>query len=473
MGFPLPPELIQIVLEFIIADENANVPPYVTQSTNLAPYATVNRDWQAIIESQTFSSIKIDTNKRLAEFKQLPWDQLSWSQRRSHIRKIHFIVELESYDGEARTRYENEEEIQRNSKAFTTSIQSLFNALSEWSDNEAGISLSIMAQSPGDISAQGPEAMKQRGWGKSHLLTDDIGHKRYDRSYLQFNEEAVGAQCRAVPIITRLDIIGAMGHRKLEPASSSLIASKLPRLHDLYLTLDDNCKWDSQLRERRRNEFADSSQFLPLTIRVLSFGFAYITPEDENYPPAASTVEGNTDPLSSRLREFSQQLTVMGGNQCVLGKELFWPLNDYIPITPCGKWMFEQDNDAEEPDYDSDGLGSYYDDMDDTDLDWVPPEDRKCRLFRTKFVHELFNQYYLSAGKAALRMPKLDSMLLDVSHRPQHRFWYQVENEMAKVTWSSEDDPKAFEPSEEVLQIWNQVALEHTGNGLEVEFQLY
>ncbi|CAI7636688.1 unnamed protein product [Penicillium viridicatum] len=346
-----------------------------------------------------------------------------------------------------------------------------------------------MAQSPGDISAQGPEARKQRGWGKSRLLTDDIWDKRHDRSYLQFNEEAVGAQCRDVPIITSLNIIGAMGHRKLEPASSSLIASKLPRLHDLYLTLDDTCKWDPQSRERRRNEFADSIQFLPLAIRDLTVDFAYSTPEDEKYPPAASTAEENTDPLSSRLREFSQQLTVMGGNQCVLGKELFWPLNgdnpeppfwphltgvsvDYIPVTPCGKWMFEQDDDAEEPDYDSDSLGSYYDDMDDTDQDWVPPEDRKCRLFRTKFVHELFNQYYLSAGKAALRMPKLDSMLLDVSHRPQHRFWYQVENEVAKATWSSEDDPKAFEPSDEVLQIWNQVALEHTGHGLEVEFEL-
>lgn len=121
-----------------------------------------------------------------------------------------------------------------------------------------------MAQSPGDISAQGPEAMKQRGWGKSHLLTDEIGHKRYDRSYLQFNEEAVGAQCRAVPIITRLDIIGAMGHRTLEPASSSLIASKLPRLHDLYLTLDDNCKWDSQLRERRWNGMSDTDSRMML-----------------------------------------------------------------------------------------------------------------------------------------------------------------------------------------------------------------
>lgn len=257
MGIPLPLELLQIVLELIIAEENANVPPYVTQNTNLAPYATVNRDWQAIIEGQTFSSIKINTNKRLAEFKKLPWDQLSWCQRRSYIQKIHFIVELESYDGEARTRYENEEEMQRNSKVFTTSIQSLFNALSKWPDNEAGISLSIMAQSPGDISAQGPEVRKQRGWGKSRLLTDDIWDKRYERSYLQFNEEAVGAQCRAVPIITCLNIIGAMGHRKLEPSSSSFIASKLPRLYDLYLTLDDTCKWDPQLRKRRRNGMLD------------------------------------------------------------------------------------------------------------------------------------------------------------------------------------------------------------------------
>ncbi|KAJ5771066.1 uncharacterized protein N7511_003117 [Penicillium nucicola] len=175
MGIPLPLEMLQIVLELIIAEENANVPPYVAKNTNLAPYATFNRDWQAIIERQTFSSIKISTNKRLAEFNKLPWVQLSWSQRRSHIQKIYFIVELESYDGEARTRYENEQEIQRNSKFFTTSIQSLFNALSEWPDNEAGISLSIMAQSPGDISAQGPKARKQRGWGKSRLLTRDPG----------------------------------------------------------------------------------------------------------------------------------------------------------------------------------------------------------------------------------------------------------------------------------------------------------
>ncbi|KAJ5970395.1 uncharacterized protein N7479_000313 [Penicillium vulpinum] len=165
---------------------------------------------------------------------------------------------------------------------------------------------------------------------------------------------------------------------------------------------------------------------------------------------------------------------------------IFWPLNDddpkplfwphltsltleYIPITPCGQWLFKQDDDVE-PDYDSDSVGSYYDDMDDTDQDWVPPEDRKFRRFRTKFVHELFNQYYLSAGKAALRMPKLESMLLDVSNRSEHRFWYQVENGVAKVTWLGDDYPRGFEPSDEVLQLWKQVALEHTGRDLVVQF---
>ncbi|KAJ5813133.1 hypothetical protein N7447_010156 [Penicillium robsamsonii] len=57
------------------------------------------------------------------------------------------------------------------------------------------------------------------------------------------------------------------------------------------------------------------------------------------------------------------------------------------------RWMFEQDDDAEEPDCDLDGLGSYYDDMDNTDQDWVPPKD---------------------PSKAVLRMPKLDYIRTDL-----------------------------------------------------------
>ncbi|KAJ5120888.1 uncharacterized protein N7515_010276 [Penicillium bovifimosum] len=512
MGFPLPPELISMVLEFIIAQEIADMTPdgapYPTQKPNLVPYATINRAWQAAIERETFSSIKIDSNKRLAEFKQFPWDQ-SWSQRRSYIRTIHFIVELESYDFEARRKFENEEEIQRNSKIFTTSIQSLFNVLSEWPeppDTEMGISLSIKAYSPRNLSAQEREVRQLRRlspWAET-LLTHDVWDMRHQRSYLQFNEEAVNVQCRAVPVIIDLEILAAKGLRKVEPASSCFIAAKLPRLHDLCLILDDNCKWDPQLRERRRNEFADSIQFLPLSIRQLTLGFTHSTPQDETYPPAVLTAEGTPDPLSTRLREFSQQLAGMSLSDCVLGKELFWPLNDdnpeppfwphlrsveldSVPVTPCGKWMFEQFNGLWESDSDSSHISHldvdaearrqadeyHFDTYHDMSGPWdlVPEEDRDRRLFRTEFVDELFNQYYISAGKAALHMPKLESMELGFSHRQrvnyQHLFQYTRQNldgkEMATATWGNEEGFEKFGPSEEVEDTWCEVALEHTG----------
>jgi hypothetical protein len=54
MDFPLPSKLTIIVLYYIIEE----------QKTNLAPYAAVNRDCEAIIERQTFSMIKLDTAKQ-------------------------------------------------------------------------------------------------------------------------------------------------------------------------------------------------------------------------------------------------------------------------------------------------------------------------------------------------------------------------------------------------------------------------
>ncbi|CAI7610743.1 unnamed protein product [Penicillium glandicola] len=97
MGFPLPPELTSIVLKYLTDDE----------AVHAAPYATVNRCWQTIIERRTFSDLQIGTAKRLAEF-----NQMSWNRRWCYVRDIYFFVELESYDGEARMRYESEEEMQ-------------------------------------------------------------------------------------------------------------------------------------------------------------------------------------------------------------------------------------------------------------------------------------------------------------------------------------------------------------------------
>ncbi|KAJ5142828.1 uncharacterized protein N7515_001615 [Penicillium bovifimosum] len=192
----------------------------------------------------------------------------------------------------------------------------------------------------------------------------------------------------------------------------------------------------------------------------------------------------------------------MTAYSCVLGKEFFWPLNDNpeppfwphltsiylypIPVTPCGKWMFERDDDAEELDSDPrhfDGLpyyrrNSYYEITDqNTNWDLVPPEDRKRRLFRTKFVHELFNQYHLSAAKAALQMPRLSGMSLTLSHHqhtpPQHEFWFEPgsqEWKVATAAWGNGNGSDAYEPSEEVYEMWNEVALKRTDRCIMIDY---
>lgn len=236
MGVLLPSELMSMVLEYVIDSQ---------ENPHLGLYATINRYWQAIVEKRTFSVININTAKRLTEFRQLPWNY-----RTSFVRKINLLVELESYYGEARTRYETEEEMQRNSKIFTGAIHSLFNTLATWPENEVGISLSIQAQSPGDTGATTDEACEER---HQAYLTDDLLNKRFERSYLHF-DESIGVKCAAVPIITTLTI--GLCIRKIEPASSSLIASKLPRLYNLHLYLSDACKWDPELRKRHRNSMS-------------------------------------------------------------------------------------------------------------------------------------------------------------------------------------------------------------------------
>ncbi|KAJ6076523.1 hypothetical protein N7499_008504 [Penicillium canescens] len=149
----LPTELFSRVVDYIISDSHARRHPRIS----LAPYATVDRRWQAIIERRTFSDICIKTTKRLEEFQRL----VSSTHRRASIQRIALLVELESYDEKARARFETDEERQRNNKIFTTTISILFRTLSGWSDI-AGIHLNIKAQSPSDyLALKSKEEIKQ------------------------------------------------------------------------------------------------------------------------------------------------------------------------------------------------------------------------------------------------------------------------------------------------------------------------
>ena len=248
----LPPELISRVVDYIIYRDAGRHP-----RISLAPYATLDRRWQAIIERQTFSDICINTTKRLEEFQRL----VSTTHRRASIRIIALRVELESYDEKARARFETDEERQRNNKIFTTTISTLFRTLSGWSDI-AGIHLSIRAQSPSDYLA-----LKSKGEIKQRLReaksrVNDLLSQRYERSYLEFSRTTTDSECPPVFAIASLSIQGLAKERLIEPASSVLIASKLPRLNCVGLCMKDDCKRDEQLRQRLRNGKVDSIKML-------------------------------------------------------------------------------------------------------------------------------------------------------------------------------------------------------------------
>ncbi|OKP02372.1 hypothetical protein PENSUB_7136 [Penicillium subrubescens] len=251
----LPPELISQVLDFIIPATGSRRWPEI----KLAGYATLSRRWQAFIEPCTFSDISINDPKRLEEFQQI----ISISHRRSYVKKIYLRVKLESYDEEARARFETDEEHQRNNKIFNSTISALFRILADW-PKEAGIELGISAWCPSDYCD------RQRRLAAAMWRGNDLLGWRYEKSYLEFSRTTTDSECPPVHAVTYLSVEGLRDERPIEPASSVLIALKLPQLNRVHLMMKDEWRRDKQTRQRLRN---GSSQVLvePVVVIILAY----------------------------------------------------------------------------------------------------------------------------------------------------------------------------------------------------------
>ncbi|KAJ5637143.1 hypothetical protein N7490_007022 [Penicillium lividum] len=476
----LPPELTGLIVSYIAPP----LEPHEQQQgqSHLSQYATVDRVWQEIIEERTFSTLCLGTAKRLDEFRRLKLN----SRRKSCIRRIDLLVELEPYDVDARSRFETDEEHQRNNMLFTQAIQSLLQVLASWPNNPQGIELSIIAQSPSDIGAI-PDERERRKRRKAARFDreKDLLNLRYEKSYLQLDESF---KSLSVPIISSLSVKKLYFYgRLIQPASCARLASNLPCLRSVILDLNDDCKRDKSLRKRNRNDFATLFHLWPPTVQEFCLDFNHNAPRHNGFLPE-NVMQNNSDLLSSHIREFSQQLTHLT-IQAVVGRELFWPLYpegkdvklpfwpnlvsfsvEFTPVTPSGDWLFERDpnelDDKIDSD-DSDPEGEY------PDYVRTVPEDRPGGHIRSKTIPAFFNELYCSAGQAALRMPQLKYMSLQTArYDGRHRFEYEIKNGVAKVMWA---DTHGFHPEDSVLQIWKDVAVasRQTGNDLEVKIANY
>jgi hypothetical protein len=87
----------------------------------------VNREWQILVEEQSWAILRIKTGTLLdlTAFEKVtdyPW-------RRLYIRNIELIAELELYNEAARAYFETEAEQDRNNRIFSKAIQSMLQIL--------------------------------------------------------------------------------------------------------------------------------------------------------------------------------------------------------------------------------------------------------------------------------------------------------------------------------------------------------
>jgi hypothetical protein len=144
-----------------------------------------------------------------------------------------------------------------------------------------GIELSLKAYSPSDPSRMEATAgmLRISRARRRYLLPRDLLNRRFSSSFLRLvpnntDNSQQGEILPVVPIITVLTMdpfyyfkeIRSL--RNIWPASVSLIASKLPRLHRMELSLQDTEKKDLALRKMARDG-EDNSFIRPVVINRL------------------------------------------------------------------------------------------------------------------------------------------------------------------------------------------------------------
>ncbi|KAL2813094.1 hypothetical protein BJX63DRAFT_394909 [Aspergillus granulosus] len=455
----LPPELISHILSFL-------------RSEPLAPYASVSKQWQAIIEKQTFSSLKLDTTQlpELAQIVSPPRQQL--------LRQLELKILLPEYPAEAREEVETNEDREQNSRAFTDAIRSLFRVLAAWrEDCEASLSLSIYARSPSDIRETPTDERKKRRANPKDLL-----EWRFEGSYLQFLDPP--ETLPAVPVIGVFAAPGNQGltsNRDIAPAAVSKILSRLPRMREVQGRLSDDERKDHSLRNKLRAEFADSLSLWPTSIEHLNLNYRGWPPMDPNFAPLVRSTPGS-DALSIALHRLSQQLVTLTLSDIMIGSELFWPPGsstnpppswpkltsyhlEYTMATPSGEWLFERD-----PRW----VDTVWSREQDVELRYPDPmipaaQDRLKDSWRTKPVRPLMIEFYRTASTATQYMPKLEKMLLHAQLDPGARndpdgvildagHWFMYDRAQGHATWAGSGE---FHLTEDIREMWRGIARQH------------
>lgn len=241
-----------MIVESVAGD--AYYAPRDFRTPKLAPLASLNKTWAAVVEPFTFCVLNLNRS-RLAQL-----GRIAMGHRCSYVDVLRYDVVLDTYSDEACAHYETNAEKARNDLIFTESIVHLLNRLSSWlvsttvSGNPFGIILSIDAWSPSDIAFCSIERKLQRyNYERQQQEGNiDIHDARHERSALRFDANKLSPSL-ILRGVTRLDFAEHDTSRKVAAKSVADVASRFPDLVDLTARIFENEKIDHRTRRCERN----------------------------------------------------------------------------------------------------------------------------------------------------------------------------------------------------------------------------
>lgn len=228
---------------------------------------------------------------------------------------------------------------------------------------------------------------------------------------------------------------------------------------------------------------ANALEQMPSSVGSMRFHVKYYPPADQRFK-GQRLCGGNveSDPLTVAYRNATQKMTIVDVHGMLGTPELFWPkqVNEANPapfwpnlkymelyyhiIDPSGEWFFEPDaygTRRHQADLPLHGLPTGY----------TPIEDMYPMQNRYTADQNKMDDFYLAVAKAVTNMPKLQHLRLQAltywngQVSPFHVFKFTADQRVGRAIWSGSPP---FEPGNDVLKAWHQMAYER---GLFLSFE--
>ncbi|KAJ4328662.1 hypothetical protein N0V84_000853 [Fusarium piperis] len=355
----LPQDIIDNIVSYLLAGRFKPRQPYKYLRPRLsrAALATVSRRLQTAVERWTFRDIRIDSDE-LEKF-----TQLLTPARRTFLAGLEFIPILPPYKDAASARAESPVERAANDESYTRAVRSLLEILKTWEEEDSlsinyRLKLSInLSQSRSDRAWPGifPQWMALLPKGNR------IYEGRYLHSYIDLLHPELLPEVHRVKHLVMARPDEKRIHRNVCPRVPFMLASTMPNIESIDMSVDDSEERFLDLRRQNRQEAADAIKRLSIPeLRTARLDFWHRRYRHEaTVPPHLHGVD-IPDPLSAAICDFSMSLVnlELAG---IFDPSLLQPLSqapwpnlqtlciELEPVSPSGEWYFLESQPPSQP----------------------------------------------------------------------------------------------------------------------------